>query len=351
LTIAPGASVTITSIYGHAENLETFVEKYSPKIRTQGYVAKKYAIATDLVKTITNRVATTTSSSVFDAYVKQDYLDNTLRGGMPLNLGSASDPKIYHVYSRIHGDLERDYNNFQFEAGYFSQGPGNFRDVSQNRRLDVLLNPVVGDFNVRMFLSFVQADAYNPLTVATTNFKIPADKIDSLVLELGISDTKGKDSLIGLFKKSFRLGSLFNDMKASGIQYSIDRDLFVSKVVTTAIQVFAGQFAQNGFWSDHWAYTLDLVTNFLSVFPDQEEHLLWQSEQVPFFMSPAIVKSRADRYSLVPNPSKPGIYVYMYIYVYVRIYMKYIYIYIIYIHILCILIYIDTYILISISIC
>jgi hypothetical protein len=58
-----------------------------------------------------------------------------------------------------------------------------------------------------------------------------------LYLFTGISDTKGKDGLITLFKKSFRLGSLFNDMKANGIQYSIDRDLFVSKVITAATQV------------------------------------------------------------------------------------------------------------------
>ena len=36
------------------------------------------------------------------------------------------------------GDLERDYNNFQLEQSVFSQGPGNFRDVNQNRRCDVL---------------------------------------------------------------------------------------------------------------------------------------------------------------------------------------------------------------------
>ena len=42
------------------------------------------------------------------------------------------------------------------------------------------------------------------------------------------------------------------------------------------------------------------------MFPDKEKSLLWESEPVPFFMSPAVVKSRADRYSLVPNPSKPG---------------------------------------------
>ena len=250
LTIAPGASVTVTSIYGHAENLETFVGKYSPKIRSLGYVAKKRSVATALVNSITDKVASTTSSSLFDGYVKQDFLDNTLRGGMPISVGDPKDGKIYHVYSRIHGDLERDYNNFQFEASYYSQGPGNFRDVSQNRRLDVLLSPVVGDFNVRMFLSFVQADGYNPLTVSTTNFKVPAASVTALIAELGISDTRGKEVMNGLLLKSFRIGSLFGDMKTYGVKFTIDRNVFVTKVVSAAQQVFAGQFAQNGFWAD-----------------------------------------------------------------------------------------------------
>ena len=37
------------------------------------------------------------------------------------------------------------------------------------------------------------------------------------------------------------------------------------------------------------------------MFPDDEEYLLWDSEPIPFFMSPAIVKTRAERYTLVPN--------------------------------------------------
>jgi hypothetical protein len=250
VVIAPGASVTITSIYGHAINMEIFLSTYSPKVRSEGYVGTKRQAAATLVKTITDKVATTTGSPIFDAYIKQNFLDNTLRGGLPLALGNPSENKIYHTFSRIHGDLERDYNNFQFEASYYSQGPGNFRDVSQNRRVDVMLSPVVGDFNVRMFLSLVQADGYNPLTVATTNFKVPSQHVSALVQDLGIVDPVDIASLQKIFAKSFRIGSLFSDMKAAGITIFTAREEFVKKIVTASKQVFAGQFAQNGFWAD-----------------------------------------------------------------------------------------------------
>ena len=46
--------------------------------------------------------------------------------------------------------------------------------------------------------------------------------------------------------------------------------------------------------------------NYLSVYPDQDAQLLWDSEPVPFFLSPAFVLPRAERYSIVDNPNKPG---------------------------------------------
>ena len=58
----------------------------------------------------------------------------SLRGGMPFILGDLDDDakysnydedervKVFHVFSRIHGDLERDYNAFYIDDSYFSQG-------------------------------------------------------------------------------------------------------------------------------------------------------------------------------------------------------------------------------------
>lgn len=48
------------------------------------------------------------------------------------------------------------------------------------------------------------------------------------------------------------------------------------------------------------------MNNYLAVYPDQEQHLLWDAEPVPFYLSPAYVLPRTERYSLVENPAKPG---------------------------------------------
>ena len=48
------------------------------------------------------------------------------------------------------------------------------------------------------------------------------------------------------------------------------------------------------------------MENFIAVYPDKEEYMLYDAEPIPFFMSPSFVKSRKDRYSLVDNPLHPG---------------------------------------------
>lgn len=307
LEIPAGGNVTITTVFGHAEDLVTFISQYSYRIRSKGFIERKRKDANSIVESITSKVATTTASPLLDSYVKQSFLDNILRGGLPLLLGSPDKPKIYHTFSRIHGDIERDYNFFQIDTTYFSQGPGNFRDVNQNRRLDNFHTPAVGTFNIEMFLSFVQADGYNPLTVATTNFKVRPDAVNDLVKAFNIPDAKQADALTKLFAKPFRLGQLFKDIRSAGIAFNTDKQQLVNLIADASDQSFAGQFAQNGFWADHWTYTLDLIDVYLTIFPEKEENMLWDIESIPFFMSPAVVKSRQARYSLVDSSSNPGI--------------------------------------------
>lgn len=67
------------------------------------------------------------------------FLDNALRGGIPLMLGDDDDGmynadedpnlKVFHVFSRIHGDLERDYNEFVLSPTFFSQVSFQFYDA------------------------------------------------------------------------------------------------------------------------------------------------------------------------------------------------------------------------------
>ena len=177
---------------------------------------------------------------------------NDHRPRYPEQLGAdPANPKIYHTFSRIHGDMERDYNYFQIDASYFSQGPGNFRDVNQNRRVDNMQVPAVSDFNLRMFLGFVQSDGYNPLTVQSVNFHIPRpDNVranDTSVYEAildGTVEKKDWDKMINLLSHPFRPGQLFVEIKFQKLKLLVDNKDFLNTVIDAAEVDFAGELVQ-----------------------------------------------------------------------------------------------------------
>jgi len=64
--------------------------RYSPAITEPSYESSKRQEAEDVAEDIVRKVKTQTSSQLFDSYIAQDFLDNVLRGGMPLMLGTSS---------------------------------------------------------------------------------------------------------------------------------------------------------------------------------------------------------------------------------------------------------------------
>lgn len=103
-----------------------------------------------------------------------------------------------------------------------------------------------------------------------------------------------------ILNNPFRPGDLFKKIKSEQIDIMMPREQLLDLVVAQAEQVPAGSFPgdQNGFWLDHWTYDLDLVHNYLAVYPDKEESLLWDSAPLPFFSSPAVVMPRDMKYML-----------------------------------------------------
>ena len=71
----------------------------------------------------------------------------------------------------------------------------NFRDVAQNRRDDVTFTPRIGSFDVQMFLSFIQADAYKPLTVEAVVYSIKDKNVAAQIAAESISDAKSAETL------------------------------------------------------------------------------------------------------------------------------------------------------------
>lgn len=260
---------------------------------TVAYVNRKEEEAVRLTENLTADVFTRTSDSLFDRYIGQCYLDNLLRGGYPLVFKADGKNLVYHVYSRKHGDTEREYNFFSLEAAFYSQGNGNFRDVGQNRRNDVLIRPGVGDFNVRHFMSLIQADGYNPLLVKGCTFGVDRAAIPELLEPLRTH----RAEMGRLLEGTFTPGKLATYMEEQGVELDISREAFLEKALGRSSQVFEAEFGE-GYWSDHWTYNMDLVETYLAVYPDGKEKLLFGDDTLRFFHSPVFVLPREDKYVL-----------------------------------------------------
>ena len=225
-----------------------------------------------------------TSNHLFDEYIKQSVLDNNLRGGFPVIIGD----KPYYVYSRKHGDMERDYNNFDIPSNYYSSGPGNFRDVNQNRRSDLYFLKDIKDFNIKLFFSLIQIDGQNPLTVKPTSFSLKDSKgLDKKVFNIikPIVNDYSPGQLYSLLKKHIKDEKELNDKFNKVIQLS---DININAC-----------FGE-GYWIDHWTYNVDLLENYRSVYPDKMEELLFNNDY-KYFYSRIYVEPRDEKYCLLDN--------------------------------------------------
>jgi hypothetical protein len=236
----------------------------------------------------------------FDLYCRQTYLDNVLRGGVPILLNARSKDIVYYVYSRKHGDLERDYNNFQLSPSYYSQGNGNFRDVNQNKRNDVLFNPKIHDYNVLSFYNLIQLDGFNPLLIKGSSFLLNTEGSDVEKIFKSYVGKKDSAKLKEYFKKAFEPGDLLLFIEKENISLSISSDEFLSRILEIANFMDVADHGEawhgTGYWVDHWTYNLDLLENYLSVYPDKGKDILLNKKEFTYYDNPFYVVPREERY-------------------------------------------------------
>lgn len=271
---------TFYGLFGFSQDhgkLVTLLQKMNEKMLADKFVENEL-----LIESLTQEIKTKTNEPMFDAYLEQCYLDNILRGGYPVVFETKDGPIAYHLYSRKHGDLERDYNFFSLEPSFLSQGNGAFRDVLQNRRNDLYFHPEVGHTTIAQFASFIQADGYNPLSIEGVTFTFAGQ------------ENRFPNELQILLHGEFTPGQIA--MKAT--QLGLPAMPTVIDVLRESHYHFKATYGE-GYWGDHFTYFLDLIETYLDIYPDQLTALL--EKQFPYFVSPATVKPRHLKYVLKGN--------------------------------------------------
>lgn len=293
--LAPGESAAWVTLIGYARSPE-LMNRDARRILGDGYLQKKEREAELLTQTMTDDAETHTAVREYDEYIRQCYLDNILRGGYPLVVGKGGCRAVIPLFSRKHGDPERDYNFFSIAAEPYSQGNGNFRDVCQNRRNDVLFHPDVGSSDVRLFGNLIQADGYNPLEIRPATFTVRAENAEALDAFL-TAVTAGRDVIREICRGSFTPGQLLLPIMDGRAAISTDVDVFLEKVLGMCSRNYEAVFG-DGFWADHWTYLLDLIRSYLKIFPEREAALCFEEREYRFYDSPVSVLPRSEKYVL-----------------------------------------------------
>lgn len=277
-------SITLYTILGGF--FDAMVEENLIKIFDERFIQKKKKENQEIVESIKNSAFSISGLPVFDEYIKCSYLDNILRGGYPYRIKD----KVYYVFSRKHGDLERDYNKFKFLPSYFSEGEANYRDINQNRRMDLFFNPFIYTKNIVYFMNLLRMDGYNPLLVRGEKLYFDKTKARRILRE---NNLPFKKEIVEFMEKGFYLGEIFHLLERKKINLE-NRENFAYSLLKEANFEPQAEFGE-GFWIDHWRYNLDLIESFLYFFPDKKKELFLDTKFM-FWDDEVKVKKRYQRY-------------------------------------------------------
>lgn len=294
LNLQPGESDVTDTLIGSAPSFERYQAFLKDKIKPD-YIERKIAKNREVIERTKRHAFISSNSKAFDLYCGQTFMDNYLRGGYPVKVGNGKH--IMYVYSRKHGDLEREYNFFQVDATNYSQGNSNFRDVNQNRRNDVYFFPFTEASGIRTFFNLLQLDGFNPLVLNGSRFEVKDEALCRRIVEKYF-DSQQAEAIEKLIEKAFTPGSLL--MGIEGLQAEVTEgtvDEFLNDLLEQCIKEDYATF-QEGYWVDHWTYNTDLLEQFMAVYPDKMTGILFGDKDYTWYDNDAVVVPRSQRYVL-----------------------------------------------------
>jgi hypothetical protein len=283
--------IEIVSIFGRIGSLKE-LNSMKKRLINRSFIAAKEKENTEVINWINDHASTSSASKAFDLYTAQTFLDNVMRGGLPMSFGN----KVFYSFYRKHGDMERDYNDFKVVPSYLSQGNGNYRDVNQNRRCDIFFNPDVGAANIRAFFELIQLDGYNPLVVLPQMYAVRSkEKAKALITKHIKGGTDHYDEVI---TSPFLVGSLIKGLENDGAGFVTSREAFMSDLLGASAEIAEAAHGE-GYWTDHFAYNTDLLESFEAIYPELVKDLLFKDKTLTFRDSDHVVLPRSEKYHKV----------------------------------------------------
>jgi hypothetical protein len=287
--IPAGETLTIHSIVGFAPSDEALA-RFAEQASQPTFFDRQRVENQRVIEQIKHTAFTVSGEPAFDQYVQQTFLDNVMRGGMPLTFESGDDKSVFYIYARQNGDLERDYHWFVLEPTYLSQGNGHYRSILQNRRMDGWFFPEIEDFNLTTYLNLIQTDGYNPLVVNGFSYTVEDEETADRWIRTNIP-SHDREQLLELVRGSFTPGEFVGALEALGEPIERPNDELLAELLGFCSTNEIADLHE-GFWQDHWFYNLDTIDTFRTVYPDRWLEVLLERRIYSYFDDPDVVQPR-----------------------------------------------------------
>ncbi len=293
LSLAPGASGAWDSYFGQAPDWDNARALRDRVAADAHYTPRRRDENSRLISDLGAQFALVAGPAQLDPYTRQAFLDNTLRGGQPVVIDGPRGARVFHSFTRKHGDMERDYNFFELSPSYWSQGNGNFRDVNQNRRSENFVFPGVGASNIETFFDLIQIDGNNPLVIQSEKFMLAPAQLVVLWQVWHAGNTPPWRQFLA---RPFGPGELQEALIADYGTPQMARPWF-DQILGLADKIQGASHGE-GYWVDHWIYNLDLIDSYAALYPDRMRALLLERCDFSYFDNDHVVQPRERKYVL-----------------------------------------------------
>ena len=296
LKLAPGESTVWDSYFGQVPDWG-IARDFRARVAADAlYASKRRGENTGLVGTLSAQFALIAGPAQLDPYSRQAFLDNTLRGGQPVVIDGPLGARVFHTFTRKHGDMERDYNAFEVAPTYWSQGNGNFRDVNQNRRCENYVFSGIDASNIETFFNLIQLDGNNPLVIQSEKFCLSTERLHTLWQSWHAGNTPAWREFLS---QPFSPGQLMEALVADYGTPEMAKPWF-NQILGLADKIQDAQHGE-GYWVDHWIYNLDLLDSYAALYPDRLRALLLERTEFSYFDNDHRVQPRSKKYVLRPD--------------------------------------------------
>jgi hypothetical protein len=154
-----------------------------------------------------------------------------------------------------------------------------------------------------MFLSLIQADGYNPRSIEAVVFSIDNPEVCMRLATNAVGYADGhraqREALSSILcDGEFRPGQLVQMIEEQNIFLMTSLSALIDDVAASSkVSPAAVSKGDDGFSADHFSYIMDLLQAYLEVYPDKEEHLLF-NQNLTYYYSSRVVAPRKSKYVL-----------------------------------------------------